>query len=99
MFPKYVVYACLDPDGDVYEVTEGAKCQGILHSEAFMSFGSDSCKVWLTFGNANTTHRDRQKQQQQDRRQERYARQQQRQQSTNEDAGGRKKGRKGRKRR
>lgn len=97
--PEYVVYACLHPDGDVYELTEGAKCQGLLDSETFLSSRADCCKVWFTFG-PQTTHKDRQKQQQQDQRQERYTRhQQQQQQSTSENAGGRKKGRKGRKRR
>lgn len=92
---EYTVYACLHPDGDIYEVTELATCQGMLNSTVFQQLGADCCKVWLTF-NPQTSHRDRQKQRQQERHTERQARHQQ--QGTN-DSAGRKKGRKGRKRR
>lgn len=94
---EYVVYACLQPDGEIFDVTELATCQGMLRSQAFRLQGADCCKVWLTF-NPQQTQREKQQHRQQDR----HARQQEhqaRQEQSARDKANRKQGRKGRKRR
>ncbi len=48
---ELVIYACLHPDGAIYDVTELSVCQGMLDSGAFRQLGVDCCKVWLHFGN------------------------------------------------
>ncbi|KAL3150637.1 hypothetical protein ABBQ32_000438 [Trebouxia sp. C0010 RCD-2024] len=53
----YVVYACLFPDGHVYDVSELSICQGMLDSAAFRQLGADCCKVWLHFGNPEAANR------------------------------------------
>ncbi|KAA6423225.1 MAG: hypothetical protein FRX49_07212, partial [Trebouxia sp. A1-2] len=52
---ELVIYACLHPDGAIYDVTELSVCQGMLDSGAFRQLGVDCCKVWLHFGNPDTT--------------------------------------------
>ena len=54
---QFVVYACLFPDGQIYDVTELSVCQGMLDSAAFRQLGPDCCKVWLHFGNPDAANR------------------------------------------
>ena len=92
---ELLVYACLHPEGDIYDVTELATCQGMLDSQTFRQLGVDCCKIWLTF-NPQTTHQERRKQQRHERQERGY---QQQQSTPNSNAGGQKRGRKSRKRR
>lgn len=100
MMSEYVAFGCLHPDGQIFNVTTLAECQGML-SERMMSqpgHEPDACRVWLTFPRNPSPQRDRHQQRQQ----EREARQQDRQarhEQSVRDRGNRKQGRKGRKRR
>ncbi len=92
-----VVYACLFPDGTIYDVTEMSVCQGMLSSAAFRQLGPDCCKVWLHFSNPEA---GRQRQRHQPPHEAAGGRQRQRHQPPHEAAGGRKnKRQKGRRRR
>lgn len=62
---EVIIYACLGPTGEIYDVTESSVCHGMLQSAAFRQLGPDSCKVWLSFGPPDSTrHRGKQKVQQ-----------------------------------
>ena len=53
----YVVYACLFPDGQIYDVTEASVCQGMLDTAVFRQLGPDCHQVWLHFGNPEAANR------------------------------------------
>lgn len=52
-----VVYACLWPDGQIYDVTEQCICQGMLDSAVFRQLGPDCHHVWLHFSNPEAANR------------------------------------------
>ena len=54
---EYVVYACLWPDGQIYDLTEQSICQGMLDTAVFRQLGPDCHQVWLHFNNPEAANR------------------------------------------